>query len=431
MNFVPHVVAWNLTRRCNLECAHCYISAGPRESAAGELGTAECLRIVDEILAVNPAPLLILSGGEPLLRADLEEIARHAATRGATVVVGTNGTLLTDGRIAALKAAGVQGVAVSVDSLKPVYHDNFRRGANALADTQAALERLRAHELDFIVQTTVTKGNRAELGRLAAWSAERGAVSFNCYFLVSTGRGAALSDLGSGDYEAILADLARWEREYRGRMMVRAKCAPHFMRHVYDTDRESPVLNYETRCPCGTQYCRITPDGKLTPCPYLPEVAGDLRAKSFGEIWRSSTLFRRLREEPLGGKCGACEYRALCCGCRARAFALEGDVLAADPSCAYEPRPGAPVIERVRDLAYGQEFTPVLAWSAAARARMDRIPSFVRGVVMKRVEDYARRAGRREVTPELLTEIRNAMPIDFSKRKPFFITGDGQPATHD
>ena len=119
MRFVPHVVAWNLTRRCNLECAHCYIAAGPSETATGELDTAECRRIVDEILAVNPAPLLILSGGEPLLRPDLEELAAHAAAGGATVVVGTNGTLLTDQRIAALKAAGVRGVAVSIDSLRP------------------------------------------------------------------------------------------------------------------------------------------------------------------------------------------------------------------------------------------------------------------------------------------------------------------------
>jgi radical SAM protein with 4Fe4S-binding SPASM domain len=181
------------------------------------------------------------------------------------------------------------------------------------------------------------------------------------------------------------------------------------------------VLNYETRCPCGTQYCRIAPDGKLTPCPYLPEVAGDLRARSFGEIWRSSPLFRRLREEAPGGKCGACEYRMMCGGCRARAFALEGDVLAADPSCTYEPRPGAAVITRVRDLTYGQEFTPALIWSAAAHERVRRIPSFVRGVVMQRVEEYARRRGRREVTPELLSEVRSAMPIDFSKRKPFFV----------
>ncbi|MDP3912049.1 MAG: radical SAM protein [Gemmatimonadales bacterium] len=421
MNFVPHVVAWNLTRRCNLECAHCYISAGPAESATSELSTAECRRIVDELLAVNPAPLIILSGGEPLLRDDLTEIAAYASAKGATVVVGTNGTLLTGERIAALKTAGVQGVAVSIDSLEPRYHDNFRHGKGSLQDTIAALDRLRAQRLDFIVQTTATKGNRAELERLARWSADQGAVAFNCYFLVATGRGAGLSDLAPAEYETVLAELAKWQREYRGRMLVRAKCAPHFMRHVHALDPESPVLNYQTRCPCGTQYCRITPDGKLTPCPYLPEVAGDLRTQSFAEIWRASPLFRQLREGTLGGKCGRCEYQKLCGGCRARAFALEGDVLAADPSCAYEPAAGAQVIERVREVTYGQDFTPAMVWSETARARLERIPSFVRGVVMKRVEDWARERGLAEVTPELLSDIRGAMPIDFSKRKPFFV----------
>jgi len=421
VDYVPHVVAWNLTKRCNLECAHCYIAAGPRESAATELDTAACLAIVDQLLAVNPAPLIILSGGEPLLRQDLAEIAHYATVNGATVVVGTNGTLLTEERIVRLKQAGVRGVAVSVDSLRPSYHDNFRHGRGALADVQAALGRLAAVRLDFIVQTTVTKGNRAELERLVAWSAEQGAVAFNCYFLVATGRGASLTDLAPVDYEAVLADLARWERAYRGRMLVRAKCAPHFMRHVHRSDPDSPVLNYQTRCPCGTQYCRITPDGKLTPCPYLPEAAGDLRAQSFADIWRSSPLFRQLREGALGGKCGACEYRALCGGCRARAFALTGDVLAADPSCAYEPTAGVAVIEPARAIAYGEDFTPALVWADAARERMERIPSFVRGVVMQRVEEWARRQGRREVTPELLAEVRSAMPIDFSKKRPFFV----------
>src|SRR5947208_12462886 len=397
VDYVPHVVAWNLTRRCNLECAHCYIAAGPSESAAAELDTAECLDIVDQLLAVNPAPLLILSGGEPPLRRDLGEIAHYASANGATVVVGTNGTLLTAERIAALTDAGVRGVAVSVDSLRPSYHDNFRRGRGALADVQAALARLAAARLDFIVQTTVTKGNRAELERLVEWSAEQGAVSFNCYFLVSTGRGASLTDLAPADYEAVLADLARWEGAYRGRMLVRAKCAPHFMRHVHQRDLGSPVLNYQTRCPCGTQYCRITPDGKLTPCPYLPEVAGDLRAQSFADIWWSAPLFRRLREGPLGGKCGVCEYRALCGGCRARAFALEGDVLAADPSCVYEPTGAVALLEPARAIAYGDDFTPALVWADAARERLERIPSFVRGVVMQRVEGWARRQGRREV----------------------------------
>jgi len=425
VDYVPHVVAWNLTKRCNLECAHCYIAAGPSESAAAELDTPDCLGIVDQLLAVNPAPLLILSGGEPLLRRDLGEIAHHASANGATVVVGTNGTLLTDERIAALVEAGVRGVAVSVDSLRPSYHDNFRRGTGALAEVQAALARLRAARLDFIVQTTVTKGNRAELERLVAWSADEGAVSFNCYFLVATGRGAALSDLAPAEYEAVLADLARWERSYRGRMLVRAKCAPQFMRLVHQTDPESPVLNYETRCPCGTQYCRITPDGKVTPCPYLPEVAGDLKSQRFADVWRSSPLFRRLREGPLQGKCGACEYRALCGGCRARGFALEGDVLAADPSCVYEPTGDSAPIEPARALRYGGDFQPALTWTPAARERVARIPSFVRGVVMQRVEDYARRNGQWQVTPELLAEVRRAMPIDFSKRKPFFVTDNG------
>ena len=422
MNYVPHVVAWNLTRRCNLECAHCYIAAGPRETATGELDTAACLGIVDQVLAVNPAPMLILSGGEPLLREDLTHIARYASEKGATVVVGTNGTLLTDERIAGLKAAGVRGFAVSVDSLRPAYHDNFRHGRGSLADTQGALARLTRQRLDFIIQTTVTKGNRAELAALVEWAARQGAVSFNCYFLVSTGRGAALTDLGPADYEAVLADLARWEREYRGRMLVRAKCAPHFMRHVHQLDPESPVLNYETRCPCGTQYCRITPDGKLTPCPYMPEVAGDLGVHSFAEIWRSAPLLRQLRDGPLGGKCGACDYRTLCGGCRARALALTGDVLAADPSCVYEPGAGAPLIEVAREVTYGADFQPALSWSPAARERVARIPSFVRGVVMQRVEDWARRQGRSEITPELLAQVRGAMPIDFSKTRPFFVS---------
>ncbi len=422
MNYVPHVVAWNLTRRCNLECAHCYIAAGPRETATGELDTAACLGIVDQVLAVNPAPMLILSGGEPLLREDLTHIARYASEKGATVVVGTNGTLLTDERIAGLKAAGVRGFAVSVDSLRPAYHDNFRHGRGSLADTQGALARLTRQRLDFIIQTTVTKGNRAELAALVEWAARQGAVSFNCYFLVSTGRGAALTDLAPADYEAVLADLARWEREYRGRMLVRAKCAPHFMRHVHQLDPESPVLNYETRCPCGTQYCRITPDGKLTPCPYMPEVAGDLGVHSFAEIWRSAPLLRQLRDGPLGGKCGACDYRTLCGGCRARALALTGDVLAADPSCVYEPGAGAPLIEVAREVTYGADFQPALSWSPAARERVARIPSFVRGVVMQRVEDWARRQGRSEITPELLAQVRGAMPIDFSKKRPFFVS---------
>jgi len=420
---LPHVVAWNLTRRCNLKCSHCYISAGPGESGAGELDTAACFRVIDQLLEVNPAPMLILSGGEPLLRSDLGEIAAHATRRGATVVVGTNGTLLTDARIAELMAAGVTGVAVSVDSLRPEYHDRFRRGTDALADTTAALQRLRANRLDFIVQTTATKGNAHEVPSLLMWAAEQGAVSFNLYFLVPTGRGGRLTDLTADEYESLLSELAEYERRYRGTMMVRAKCAPHFIRKVYEESPDSTVLNYQTRCPCGIQYCRITPEGALTPCPYMPNVAGDLTRQSFGEIWNGSELFQNLRRRELSGKCGACEYRLICGGCRARAFAATGDYLAADPSCAYEPDGTKALIQR-RDVSYGAPARPMLEWSEGATQRLSRIPSFVRGVVVKRIEDYAKKNGIATITPELLSEIRGAMPLDFSNKKPFFLRHD-------
>jgi radical SAM protein with 4Fe4S-binding SPASM domain len=418
---VPHVIAWNLTRRCNLECAHCYISAGPSESADGELTTAECLRITDEILALNPAPLFILSGGEPLLRSDLTTIAWYAVRGGATVVVGTNGTLLTEERIAALKEAGVSGVAISVDSLEPRRHDNFRHGAGAFAATADAVRRLHAHRLDFIVQTTITKGNRAELASLVDWAAERGAVSFNAYFLVATGRGARLSDLSPAEYESTLVELVEHHSRHLGRMMVRAKCAPHFMRLVHQLVPDSPILNYETRCPCGTQYCRITPDGKLTPCPYNPSAAGDLRHQPFGEIWRDAPLFAELRGQAPRGRCGRCEYRAVCGGCRARALALTGDQLAEDPSCVYQPTGDRPLITRDRTVTYGAPARPALRWSPDATARLQRVPSFVRGVVVERLEKYARDRGLDEITPEVMADVRRSMPVDFSKRLPFFL----------
>jgi radical SAM protein with 4Fe4S-binding SPASM domain len=418
------VVAWNLTRRCNLECAHCYISAGPSETAAGELRTDECLRIADEILAVNAAPLFILSGGEPLLRDDLETIAAFASSRGATVVVGTNGTLLTDERIASLMRAGVSGVAVSVDSLDAHRHDAFRHGAGALEATASAIGRLRAHRLDFIVQTTITRRSRHELAALVDWSAEQGAVSFNAYFLVATGRGARLTDLTPDEYEAALSELVGHQRRHAGTMMVRAKCAPHFMRLAHTLAPESSVLDYATRCPCGTQYCRITPDGQLTPCPYIPTSAGDLRAQSFEDIWREAPLFAALRGDGgLGGRCGRCEYRSVCGGCRARALAVSGDLLAEDPSCAYSPSGERPLVVPPHAATYGMAAPPprTLRWSSAAEARLGRIPSFVRGVVASRVEQYARERGVEEITPEMMRDLRSAMPVDFAKRRPFFL----------
>ncbi len=419
---VPHVIAWNLTKRCNLECGHCYISAGSWQAVKDELDTQESLRVIDQLLAVSPAPMLILSGGEPLLRKDLEHLAVYASAKGATVVVGTNGTMLTSERIASLKAAGVQGVAVSIDSLRQSYHDRFRHGEGALGDTLGALERLRQQELDFIVQTTVTRGNVDELEALVAFAAEAGAVSFNLYFLVATGRGEKMHGLPPEDNERLLDRLVKLEQQYRGRMLVRSKCQPQIMRHVHEKDPESPLLNYATRCPCGVQYCRITPEGKVTPCPYSPVVAGDLKTQSFADIWWKSEVFTTLRQGELQGKCGACEYKEICGGCRARAYADGGDVLGPDESCAYVPKEGAAVV-KARPIAYGVDAKKELTWAPDAEERMRRVPSFVRGVVIKRVEDWARKNGHSVITRALIDDIRKQMPVDFSKRLPFFLRG--------
>ena len=442
--YTPHIVAWNLTKRCNLACAHCYISAGSWHVADDELSTDQCLRILDEILDLNPHPMLILTGGEPLLRDDLEVLAERASAAGATVVVGTNGTRLTDERIDSLLEAGVKGVAVSIDSLRSEYHDRFRHGGGALTDTMAAVERCAARKLDFVIQTTVTSGNRHEIADLARWSAEAGAVSFNVYFVVPTGRAEHMQGMGPEENDEILRELVELEGEYRGRMMIRSKCQPQIMRHVVQGDPESPLLNYETRCPCGVHYVRITPEGKVTPCPYMPVVAGDLLTQSFQEIWESSPVFTQLRSGELGGRCGLCEYREVCGGCRARAYADSGDFMGPDDSCAYEPSGETPLIASRRPVSYGQsgpdvrsaadgssastEQAPsvILEWTPEALARIDGVPSFVRGVVMARVEKFAHDRGYACVDVGVMEEVRRNLPVDFSKKLPFFLGGGGR-----
>jgi radical SAM protein with 4Fe4S-binding SPASM domain len=417
---VPHVVAWNLTKRCNLACDHCYIAAGPWQPTDGELTLPEIQRITDEILDINPGPMFVLTGGEPLIRTDLEDIADYAASRGATVVVGTNGTGLTEKRIRSLRDAGVSGVAVSIDSLNAERHNTFRHGQSALEQTTAAIERLRDARMDFIVQTSVTADNRSELAELVRWSADKGAVSFNLYFLVETGRGTEMKELPPEDNEAILQELVELEGEMRGRMLVRSKCQPALMRVIHQNSPDSPLMNYSTRCPCGVQYCRITPDGKLTPCPYLPEVAGDLREQSFGEVWNESLLLQSIRSRDFSGKCGSCEYRNICGGCRARAFANTGDPMGSDDSCVYVPTGDVEPIP-AKDTTYGTPVKAELHWAPDAEERMRRIPSFVRGVVIKRTEEYAKSHGHTRITLELLDEIRKGLPIDFSKKQPFFM----------
>jgi len=443
--YTAYSVSWNLTARCNLECAHCYLSAHAAADTRGELTTEECRRVVDEIAEVNPNVFLILTGGEPLLRRDLWTIAAHATARGFTTVLGTNGLLLREREARLMREHGVAGASISLDSTDPARHDRFRGLPGAWAGAVRATHVLADAGLDFSIHMSVTDWNVAEVPAMIDLARELGARVLNFFFLVRTGRGRGLTDIGPEDYERILTYLARvqgvgeapagpgadgargledpWSVPVgrAGGLLIRAKCAPHFRRILYQLDPRSPLLgNYaHGACPAGKYYCRITPEGDVTPCPYMPVAVGNLRARSFADLWRTAPVFADLRAPRLGGRCGACEFSTICGGCRCRAYATSGDYLGEDPACAYQPGAyGGRVIELPETLTFGLPVTYELTWQPDARRRLEAIPGFARGMVVRAVEAYARSRGASVVTPALLAEVRARWGGRFRPRAP-------------
>ncbi len=238
----PYVVSWNLTYRCNLACEHCYLDAGGAplvgtENFAdrSELGTEECFRVIDEIAAFAPECLTILTGGEPLLRRDILEIIRRASERGLWVVVGTNGVSITENLARRLAEAGARGLSLSLDALDPDRHDHFRKVRGAWRNTVEGAEILNRTGLPFIVQTTAGSHNLGELDAIADFAHDRLAAKvWNLYFLVPTGRGQFVSDISPAQYDEVLASLYRIQRKYDRRMLVNAKCAPHYIKTVLE-----------------------------------------------------------------------------------------------------------------------------------------------------------------------------------------------------
>jgi radical SAM protein with 4Fe4S-binding SPASM domain len=430
----PYVISWNLTYRCNLACEHCYLDAGgkpaidtPAFADRSELDTAACFEVVDQIAAFAPDGLLILTGGEPLLRRDIVDIIRYAAARDLWVVVGTNGVKITANLAAILKREGVRGLSLSLDALDETRHDVFRRVTGAFRNTVEGAKILAAEGLPFIVQTTVGRHNVDELAAIADFAhAELGAKVWNLYFLVPTGRGSHVSDLADAEYDRVLNELAVIQRRYAGRMLVNAKCAPHYVRILQAEDPTSPFLKSYAGgaggCPAGTHYMGIRPNGDVTPCPYLPEFGGNLREQSLGDIWRTSDVFVRIRDRAsLGGRCGSCELQAACGGCRARAYGMTGDTMAEDALCTHQPGTfaavapptleyGAPSVVVAAAAPAAAADSDVVQWDPDARVRMKDIPAFVRGMVTRRVEAYCRDKGIARITPEILAEIRAKMP---------------------
>ncbi len=339
------LVAWEITRKCNLNCVHCR-AGSERGPYPGELSPTKCLEILEEIREVG-RPIVILTGGEPLLREDVFDLARKGTDLGLRMVMATNGTLLRREIVETMKASGIKRVSISIDGADERQHDNFRKVPGAYQRALEGIGLLRSGGLEFQINTTVTRHNVRDLEKILDLSVRLGAAAHHLFLLVPTGRARDMADqeIDALEYERVL----HWFYEMRDQvpLHLKATCAPHYYRILRQeahrkgekVDVETYGLDAMTRgCLGGTSFAFISNEGVVQPCGYLELNCGDLKAATFQAVWHDSEIFNQLRDfSAYKGKCGRCEYLRFCGGCRARAYEATGDFLAQEPLCAYQP----------------------------------------------------------------------------------------------
>lgn len=339
------LIAWEVTRSCNLACRHCRAEAHP-EPYAGELTTAEAMALIDTFPQVG-RPIVIFTGGEPTLRPDVLDLVAHARTLDLPCAFAPNGTLIDAQKARELKAAGVSRCSISIDGADAASHDAFRGVPGAFEASLRGMDHLRSAGLPFQINTTVTRGNLGHFRRIFELCRQVGAVAWHIFLLVPMGRASGLESevISAEEYEEVL----HWLYDFRKTtdMHLKATCAPHYYRIMRQRAREEGLpmtpetfgLDALTRgCLGGTGFCFISHTGTVQPCGYLELDCGNVREKPFPLIWRESGHFRKLRDPTCyKGKCGVCEYHRVCGGCRARAQSMDGDYLGEEPLCSYQP----------------------------------------------------------------------------------------------
>ena len=400
------LLAVNLTRRCNLACAHCYLDAKTlRAGDADELGTAEVQALLDDVATLGHGTMVVLTGGEPLLRKDLETLIRHGTALGLPMVIGTNAMMLSERRVLSLKQAGVLGLGISLDSLDPERHDRFRGYTGAWAKTLAGIERCRRNQVDFQLHFSVTDENAHELSAMIEFAQSCGARALNIFFVVCVGRARSLVTLAPARYENLLVELIQAQADHP-ELIVRPRCAPHYKRVAHQLQPRAAINRISGRdgdgCIAGIHYARVNHRGGVTACPYIEQEVGNIRATGFSALWADAADFVQLRSPTLGGKCGACEYRMLCGGCRARPLARGDGLMDADDLCVYQPQ-GQPVVNPLTSYV-----NAVPHWSPDAERRLARVPDFLRLMVKKRAETYVSELGEDQVTCQHLSDLAAA-----------------------
>jgi len=324
------MVAWELTRNCNLSCVHCRACAttGPH---AGELTTEECKRIIDDILSFSE-PTVILTGGEPLLRPDIFEVIEYGNGKGLRLVTAINGTLLDMEKTRRLKASGIRRVSLSIDGRDRSSHDSFRGVDGSFDAVIKASGMLKDAGLPFQINTTVTTLNVNDLGEIYKLTKSLAAAAWHVFLLVPVGRGTGLKgkELSAKEYEKVLHRL--YDMEKMNELEMKVTCAPHYYRIV----KEGGDAPKSTGCLAGKSFMFISHRGVAQPCGYLEVASGDVRKDGVRKVWEDSEVFRRLRDlSSYRGKCGGCRYIRICGGCRARAYEATGSYLEEEPLCSY------------------------------------------------------------------------------------------------
>lgn len=349
MEFAPKWIAWEITRRCNLRCVHCRSSSEMEAKGHPDFPTAEAFRAIDDI-ASYAKPVVVLSGGEPLLRKDVFDIARYGTDKGLRMCLATNGTLVNEEICGEIKSSGIRIVSLSLDGSDETVHDDFRSQKGAFAGTVNAARLFKEHGIEFIINSSFTKRNQEEIPKVYGLAKELGATAWYMFMIVPTGRGEQIMNelISKEDYEEILDWHYQMEKD-EDHMLVRPTCAPHYYRVVLQQAKKEGekfkrrTLKFSTGgskgCIAGQLICLIDVDGNVLPCSYFPMPAGNIREKTFKEIWEGSELFQDLRDfKKYKGKCGSCEFVNVCGGCRARAYSVYGDYLEEEPFCSYVPR---------------------------------------------------------------------------------------------
>lgn len=390
--FTPRLIFWEVTKGCNLRCIHCRATATELQSP-NDLTTGRALEIIKQI-ADFANPILVLSGGEPLYRHDIFDLARYATESGIRVALATNGTLVTKDIAKKIVDSGVKRVSISLDGADAMTHDSFRGIPGAFDAAVYGMKNLQERGMSVQINMTIAKHNAKQLPSVLDLARRLGADALHTFLLVPVGCGVDIAEeqmVSPREYEQML----NWfyDQSKQGDIELKATCAPHYFRVVRQRRAQErreaiaagtltygdgsapaaigptdmtmpgsnavvikakgrhtghptghpggdPAMNTMTKgCLAGTGVCFISHEGEVFPCGYLPVLAGDLKKQPFSEIWNNSTTFEQLRDTGnLKGKCGCCEFRNVCMGCRARAFAATGDMLDPEPFCIYEPK---------------------------------------------------------------------------------------------